>query len=376
MSLEWSLKELYDSFEGENFQEDLKKLDVQLQKMIEWAEQALDNHEDEKEKLEKIIEEQLKLFAIREKLGAFCHLVSATDSKNKLALKYSDILRTKMNTLAETITKTSKWISSIENLQELIESSPLLKEHEFYLNEIVEDNAHMLDEREESIIARMKNTGSSAWANYKNLLVSMHKVEIEDKGEIKEYPLTVVLNMAYDTDKEVREKAYHAEIASYKKIEEGVAAALNGIKGEALTLSELRGYSSPLEMTLQNSRMDRETLDAMLAAMKESMPKFRSYLRRKAELLGYKNGLPFYELYAPVSSADMTYSYEQGQAFVEENFRSFSEHLGNFARKAFDHNWIDVMPKEGKRSGAHSAQVSVHSKSQESFLTMEIASVM
>ena len=53
MSLEWSLKELYDSFEGENFQEDLKKLDVQLQKMIEWAEQALDSHEDEKEKLEK-----------------------------------------------------------------------------------------------------------------------------------------------------------------------------------------------------------------------------------------------------------------------------------------------------------------------------------
>ena len=357
MSLEWSLKELYDSFEGENFQEDLKKLDVQLQKMIEWAEQALDNHEDEKEKLEKIIEEQLKLFAIREKLGAFCHLVSATDSKNKLALKYSDILRTKMYTLAENITKTSKWISSIENLQELIESSPLLKEHEFYLNEIVEDNAHMLDEREESSIARMKNTGSSAWANYKNLLVSMHKVEIEDKGEIKEYPLTVVLNMAYDTDKEVREKAYHAEIASYKKIEEGVAAALNGIKGEALTLSELRGYSSPLEMTLQNSRMDRETLDAMLAAMKESMPKFRSYLRRKAELLGYKNGLPFYELYAPVSSADMTYSYEQGQAFVEENFRSFSEHLGNFARKAFDHNWIDVMPKEGKRSGAFCSSI-------------------
>ena len=217
MSLEWSLKELYDSFEGENFQEDLKKLDVQLQKMIEWAEQALDNHEDEKEKLEKIIEEQLKLFAIREKLGAFCHLVSATDSKNKLALKYSDILRTKMNTLAETITKTSKWISSIETLQELIESSPLLKEHEFYLNEIVEDNAHMLDEREESIIARMKNTGSSAWANYKNLLVSMHKVEIEDKGEIKEYPLTLVLNMAYDTDKEVREKAFMQKLLPTKK---------------------------------------------------------------------------------------------------------------------------------------------------------------
>ena len=357
MSLEWSLKELYDSFEGASFQEDLKQLENQIQHMITWVNQSLNNHEEEKEKLESIIQEQLKLFAIREKLGAFCHLVSATDSQNKLALRYSDILSKKMSTLAETSTKISQWISQIANLQVLIESSSLLKEHAFYLKEIVEEQAHRLSEKEEAIVARMKNTGSSAWAKYKNLLISMHKVEIEDKGEIKEYPLTVVLNMAYDQNQEVRKKAYHAEIDSYKKIEEGVAAALNGIKGEALTLSELRGYASPLEMTLQNSRMDRQTLDAMLAAMKASMPKFRQYLRRKAEILGYKKGLPFYELYAPVSNVDMTYSYEQGQKFVEENFKSFSEHLGDFARKAFDHNWIDVMPKEGKRSGAFCSSI-------------------
>ena len=42
------------------------------------------------------------------------------------------------------------------------------------------------------------------------------------------------------------------------------------------------------------------------------MPVFRKYLRRKAEILGYKNGLPFYEMYAPVVDADMKYSYEEG----------------------------------------------------------------
>lgn len=357
MRLEWSLKELYDSFEGQAFQEDLKKLDEQIKKIINWVEEALINHENEKEKLESIIEEGLKLFAIKEKLGAFCHLVSSTDAQNEGAAKYKSILQTKGNRLAETTTRMYKWISEVKDLETVMETSELLKAHTFYLNEIVEDNAHRLGEKEEAIVARMKDTGSTAWANYKNLLISMHKVEIEENGEKKVYPLTVVLNMAYDTDKEVRERAYHAEIASYKKIEEGVAAALNGIKGEALTLSELRGYSSPLEMTLHNSRMDKETLEAMLTAMQEAMPKFRSYLRRKAELLGYENGLPFYELYAPVTNADMTYTYEQGQAFVEENFRSFSENLGNFARKAFNQNWIDVLPKEGKRSGAFCSSI-------------------
>ena len=64
-------------------------------------------------------------------------------------------------------------------------------------------------------------------------------VEINEDGEIKEYPLTVVLNMAYDKDEKVRKRAYEAEIASYKKVEEGVAAALNGIKGEVLTFVNL-----------------------------------------------------------------------------------------------------------------------------------------
>ena len=39
-----------------------------------------------------------------------------------------------------------------------------------------------------------------------------------------------------------QKKAYEAEIKSYKKVEEGVAAALNGIKGEVLTICDIRGY--------------------------------------------------------------------------------------------------------------------------------------
>lgn len=210
----------------------------------------------------------------------------------------------------------------------------------------------MLSDKEESIIAKMRNTGSDSWLSYKDLLISTHKVEIEEKGEIKELPLTVILNMAYSSDAEIRKKAYEAEIKSYEKIEEGVAAALNGIKGEVLTVADLKGYKSPLDMTLLESRMDEDILNAMLGAIKESLPTFRKYMKRKAELLGHKNGLPFYDIYAPVINKEMTFSFEEGKAFVEKNFKTFSDNLANFAKKAFDNNWIDVMPKEGKVGGA------------------------
>ena len=54
----------------------------------------------------------------------------------------------------------------------------------------------------------MQNTGSNSWLKLKNNLISNHKVAIEEEGKIKEVPLTVALNMAYDKDKDIRKKAF------------------------------------------------------------------------------------------------------------------------------------------------------------------------
>lgn len=289
MDLKWSLKELYDSFKCEKFQNDIKGLDCHIEKLNKLADDVCESHDGEKEKLERYVRELQDFSAYMEKLISFVSLTLSVESKNTEALKYSDILDQKRSLLAVFNTRMNKWISEIENIDSIIDSSQLLKEHEFFIKDIVRKSNHILSENEESIIAQMKNNGSTAWSKYKDLLISNHKVEIEIDGEVKKLPLTVVLNMAYSSNKEERRKAYYAEIESYKSVEDGVAAALNAIKGEVITVCKLRGYESPLNMTLENSRMDKESLDAMLSAMKESLPVFRKYLRRKAELLGYKN---------------------------------------------------------------------------------------
>ena len=355
MELKWSLDELYTSFTSEDFKDDLEGLAELIEDMKQFADIVVKDYENLKAKLEQYIERTAAFTDLVTKLGSFIELSLSVNTKDEEALKNSDIFEKELTKVVEANTKLEKWISGIENIDEIINSSSLLKEHEFIIKEIVEKSRYLLSDREEAIIAKMQNTGSAAWLKLKDNLISTLKVEIEENGEIKEYPLTVVLNMAYDTDAEVRKKAYQAEIESYKKVEEGVAAALNGIKGEVLTICELRGYNSPLEKTLIDSRMDEETLNAMLDAMKESMPVFRKYLRRKGEILGHKNGLPFYDMYAPVVDADMKYSYDEGKEFVVKNFRTFSDNLADFAKKAMDNKWVDVEPREGKVGGAFCA---------------------
>ena len=357
MNLNWSLKELYTSFNSEEFQEDMECLTEVIDEINKWTEIIVKDTDCAKVKLEGYVERFSVLADLITKIGSFIELSISVNTKDDEALKYSDILEKKLTKIVEAETKLNKWISSIENIDEVIKDSILLKDHEFILKEVVEKSKYLLTDREEAIIANMQNTGSNAWGKLKDNLISTHKVEINEDGKIKEYPLTVVLNMAYDKDEKVRKRAYEAEIASYTKIEEGVAAALNGIKGEVLTICEFRGYKSPLEQTLINSRMDEESLNVMLEAMKESMPKFREYLKRKAEILGHKNGLPFYDMYAPIVESDMEFDYEKGKKFVVDKFRTFSDNLANFAQKAMNNNWIDVMPKEGKVGGAFCAGI-------------------
>ena len=357
MNLNWSLKELYTSFNSEEFQEDMECLTEVIEEINKWTEIIIKDTDCAKVKLEGYVERFSVLADLITKIGSFIELSISVNTKDEEALRYSDILEKKLTKIVEAETKLNKWISSIENIDEVINESILLKDHEFILKEIVEKSKYLLTDREEAIIANMQNTGSNAWGKLKDNLISTLKVEINEDGKIKEYPLTVVLNMAYDKDEKVRKRAYEAEIASYTKIEEGVAAALNGIKGEVLTICEFRGYKSPLEQTLVNSRMDEKSLNVMIEAMKESMPKFRQYLKRKAEILGHKNGLPFYDMYAPIVESEMEFDYEKGKKFVVDKFRTFSDNLANFAQKAMNNNWIDVMPKEGKVGGAFCAGI-------------------
>lgn len=352
MELNWSLKEIYEGFESNEFTTDLETLDRIIKDINVWVDFLPRDKEHQVENLENYIKKFTIFNDLRDKLSMFINLKLSVNTQDKVGLKYSDILEHKLTGIVESNTKIERYISSIKDIDECINQSVYLKEHEYILKEIIKTSSYLLSEKEENIIASMRNTGSNAWIKLKDNLISNLMVEIQEDNEVRKLPLTVVLNMAYDKDENIRKMAYEAEINSYKKIEEGVCASLNGIKGEVLTVCRLKNFKSPLEESLLKSRMNEKTLEVMLEAMKESFPIFRKYLKRKAEILGHKNGLPFYDLYAPVCECNMEYTYDEAVKFVEKNFRTFSDKLGDYVLKAVNNNWIDVMPKEGKVGGA------------------------
>ncbi|MFA7105896.1 MAG: M3 family oligoendopeptidase [Candidatus Izemoplasmatales bacterium] len=348
----WSLDKLYLGFEDPNYNKDLEKLDKLI---LEINSQEIDfsSYENKLTKLIRFMENDIKFSELIGRLYRFASLTESVESTNQQAVKMSNILRRKFTELTKVNTVFNKWLANYPDLDKDIKTNPFLEEHKFYLNEIKDNASHMLSDDLELMIARLRQTGSSAWGTLQSLLTST--LEVEYQGEV--ITLSEVRNLAKDPSSEVRKAAYEAELAAYKKIDKPIAAALNSIKGEVNTLSSARGFKNPLDQALYNSRMTEETLNAMQDAVKEYYDVFRLYLKRKAELLGYKNGLPFFELYAPIGSSGKRFTIEEANEYVLKNFKTFSNSLYSMAKRAFDENWVDYTPRKGKRGGAFCSNI-------------------
>jgi pepF/M3 family oligoendopeptidase len=163
--------------------------------------------------------------------------------------------------------------------------------------------------------------------------------------------MSVVRNLASDPQREVRRRAYEAEIAAWRSAAVPLAAALNSIKGATNLLSKRRQWDSPLEAALFENNIDRQTLEAMMAAAHESFPDFRRYLRAKAHALGLPV-LAWYDIAAPLGSGERAWGFDEGAQFIVEQFGTYSPKLRALAERAFGQRWIDAEPRLGKRDGA------------------------
>ncbi|NPV88321.1 M3 family oligoendopeptidase [Coprothermobacteraceae bacterium] len=350
--MEWSLEELYANFDSPEYQQDLQALEEKIHAFRVWAEEALKGYERVRETMEEGIRRTIEITELHEKLGAFAYLTMNVEADNEQAPKFADRIRNIVASLSAPETRFKKWLAGVPNLEQVIEGSELLKEHEYVIKDAVRYAKRLLSEAEEDLISRLQTTGGYAWSRLHGNLTARLLVDITVDGEQKRLPLTVVRNMAFHEDARVRRTGYEAELKAYEKVDEAVASSLNSIKGEYLTICRKRGYSDPLEATLELMKLDKDVFDTLLEVMQESLPVFRRYLRAKARMLGHSNGLPWYDLFAPVGRSRRQFDLANARDYIVQNFAKFYPELANLAARAFDEKWIDATPREGKRGGA------------------------
>ncbi len=347
----WSLEVLYTGFEDEKFKKDVAKLDELITAYTDFAGRLGEKGERETVTEAYKLNEELELLI--DSMYNYCSLRQSVDTSDTESVSWIGRLMQKLGDMTKPSTLIDKYIAGIKNLDAVIGNDAFLLEYKDSLEQIQKRAKYMLSEDVEEALARMDVCGGSAWSDLQGYLTS--SVEVDYNGE--KTTLSAIRNKAYDADATVRKEAYEAELACYNKIKDSIAYSLNSIKMQDITESKMRGYASPLDKVLVRSRMEKATLDALLSAMKEYMPSFHGYLRAKGEALGHKNGLPWYDLFAPMGSNTKKYTVEEAKAYLMKVFQSFNPGMAEIIDRAFEESWIDFFPRNGKVGGAFCASL-------------------
>jgi pepF/M3 family oligoendopeptidase len=343
--MNWDLSKLYNGFSDAAFQIDVGSIEGIYASLLAKAEK-LDGPESFSALLRGVSDAVSKEIRV----ALFVQLTLAAEATNESALALVERLMAFDSGRRRVMSAASKFIED-KDVDEYAACDPFLAAHKYVLTLLKREAAHVIDPALEETVLKMRMTGAYAFGQLRDQIDAGHAIELD--GEKR--PLSAIRGMAYSPDADVRRRAYEAELAAYPAIETGMAACLNAIKGEALTLLPLRHYEDVLDTALDAARIDRATLDALLSAMHESLPAFRRFFRAKAKKLGYEGGLKFCDLFAPVGASAKEYTLDEARALLNDVFSRVSPKMASFIDHAFEDRWIDAFPRQGKVGGAFCA---------------------
>lgn len=347
----WNLQSIYPSFESEEYIHSKKELKKHIGSLMMHLETPFEQDEFAAW-LVKAVHLQNEMGALQESLSAYAYAAYSVATTETLPLS-------ELNNLEEIALSAKKTDVIFRNIladnraflaKAYTEHRELTAYKTLFDEELFAQSKQMIPEMEH-LAQDLKRSGADSWSRLQEQITSNLSIVWDEKtGEKK--TLNELRNLAHDPNRDVRQKAYQKELEALGGVEIPLAAALNGVKGSTLTLNAHRTWESSLQKSIFQSRISQKTVEALISAMEDSLPFWRTYLQTKAKIL-HIDKCAFYDLFAPVGNTSTEWTYDEAQKCIIEQFTRFSPHMGSFAQKAFGGNWIDAKIRSGKVGGAY-----------------------
>lgn len=292
-----------------------------------------------------------KTFKQVREIGAFVSCLTAQDVNDReakaLASKRNELGARHASVLAKLDQKLAK-VS--DNSWSVLLEHPSLEPLAFVLSERRSQAKEKLSLEQEVLINDLAIDGYQAWGEIYNTIVGKMSIEITEDGETRQLSVGQASNRLSKSDRSIRQEVFGKLSEAWTEQSDLFSETLNHLAGFRLQTYKHRGWDSPLKEPLELNRMSEETLNAMWSAITRHKSPFVSFLQRKAQLLGLEK-LDWFDLSAPISSIDQPVSYDEGAAFILEQFSRFSPKMADFSRHAFENRWIEAEDRAGKRPG-------------------------
>ncbi|UBX37797.1 oligoendopeptidase F [Enterococcus lactis] len=352
-NLTWDLTKIFSS--DQEFDEKYLELSEKLKKSEKYkgtldqgASQFLD-----------AIEFVLSVYRQTEIIYVYAHLKNDQDTGNT---EYQ-ALYARASSLFSKVSEAVSWFEpeilqlSDERIWQYFKEEPKLEVYRHYIQQIVDNRAHVLSADQESLLAgagEIFEASSDTFAVLNNADLVFLTIEGEN-GEKVQLSHGVYGQLLESTDRSVREAAFKGLYSVYEQFRNTFASTLSThIKGHNFK-AKVRNYSSAREASLSNNHIPESVYDTLVAVVNKHLPLLHRYMELRKRLLEVEK-LHMYDLYTPVlGEAPITFTYEEAKEKALEALKPMGEEYMTIVEKAFSERWIDVVENKGKRSGAYSS---------------------
>jgi oligoendopeptidase F len=241
-------------------------------------------------------------------------------------------------------------------LERFVASEPRLKVYAFYLEDVARRAAHTLSAGEEMLLADagpLAAAPSNAFTILSNADFPYPTVTLSDGKAVKidQAAFADLRALPNRADREKVMSAFFTALGSFRRT---YGTTINGEVQKVRFFAKARHYGSSLEASLDGANIPVSVYTRLVDGVNRNLPAFHRYLRLRKRILGLDD-LHYYDLYAPlVGSVKLEYTPEQAQAMVLDAVAPLGADYQATIRRAFTERWIDLLPNEGKRTGAYS----------------------
>jgi oligoendopeptidase F len=300
----------------------------------------------------KILKLYEKLYSDTSSLIAYSTLWFSEDTGNQEALSF----RARIQTLAADITNNTLffelWWKNLEQdtAEHLIAQSGDIY---YYLENLRRYKPYTLSEAEERIINIKDVNGIKAVLTVYDLITSAYKFHLNVDDEERTLTRGQLMSYASNPSATLRAAAYKELYRVYGEDTDVLSAIYAArIRDWSEEQIKLRGFESPISVrNLQNDIPD-PVVDTLLSVIRQNAPLFQRFFRFKAGVLGIEK-LRRYDLYAPLSETEKTYTFNEAVKIVDESYRAFSPELANKALLVISQHHLDAEIRSRKMDGAY-----------------------
>jgi oligoendopeptidase F len=212
----------------------------------------------------------------------------------------------------------------------------------------------VLDAEAEAMMAAtsmIRTTPSNTYRTLANADMPWPTITLSNGEEVRLNQAAYGKYRALD-NRDDRKAVFDAFWGKWKEYERTIGTMLAGQVNVDVFNHRQRGYANSLAAALDNNNIPEAIYHTLIAETNANLGTLHRYLQLRARMLGVDD-LGYFDGYPALVESDKKFPIAAGKQLTLEATEPLGDAYTEVMSSGFENRWMDVYPREGKRSGAY-----------------------